>query len=94
MSMLEMARQAYEGVETYERAIAAELDKKPRTTKQHVWQQHHISNLVERIQVSPKEGRVPVSFSLLIPLACHSCAHLVWLLGAEPPDQRASARGR
>ena len=42
---------------------------------QHVWQQNHISNLVERIQVSPKEGRVPVSFSLLIPLACHSCGN-------------------
>jgi len=51
MSTLELARQAYEDIETYERAVAAELDKKPRTTKQQVWQQHHISNLVERIQV-------------------------------------------
>ena len=71
---LEMARQAYEDIETYERAIAAELDKKPRTTKQQVWQQHHISNLVERIQVwIMKSAALPLVVSLHLS-PCRSAA--------------------
>ena len=50
-TMLENARQCYENVETYERSVAEQLDKKPKTAKQTVYQQHHISNLVDRIQV-------------------------------------------
>jgi hypothetical protein len=33
MSVLEIARQAYEDIEAYERAIGEQLDKKPRTAK-------------------------------------------------------------
>jgi hypothetical protein len=33
MSILEIARQAYEDIEAYEKAIGQQLDKKPRTSK-------------------------------------------------------------
>jgi len=49
-STLEIARQAYEDIEVYERAIGEQLSKKPKTTKQQIWQQHHIKNLVGKIQ--------------------------------------------
>jgi len=50
MSTLEIARQAYEDIEIYEDAIVDQLSKKTKTTKQHVWQQNQINNLVGRIQ--------------------------------------------
>jgi hypothetical protein len=50
MSTLETARQAYEDIELYERVLSEQLDTKPKTSKQNVWQQHHINNLVGRIQ--------------------------------------------
>lgn len=50
MSSLEIVRQSYEDIEIYESAMSAQLDKKPKTTKQLITQHHHISNLLDRIQ--------------------------------------------
>lgn len=53
-SLLEQARSSYENTEAYERTIGKQLDTKPKTNKQRVWQQHHIKNLIKHIQVQSK----------------------------------------
>uniref|UniRef100_A0A7S2W3N3 Matrin-type domain-containing protein n=1 Tax=Rhizochromulina marina TaxID=1034831 RepID=A0A7S2W3N3_9STRA len=49
-TLLEQARQALEYSEAYEKAIGEQLSSKPKTTKQQVWQQHHIANLMTCIK--------------------------------------------
>jgi splicing factor 3A subunit 3 len=46
-TLLDLARGIHEDLEALERAAVAQLDEKPRTTKQRVEQQHRLSNLLE-----------------------------------------------
>ncbi|CAN0121270.1 unnamed protein product [Discosporangium mesarthrocarpum] len=46
-SLLERARGFHEDLEIYERSIIQQLEKKPRTQKERVAQQHRVNNLLQ-----------------------------------------------
>ncbi|CAM9622692.1 unnamed protein product [Heterosigma akashiwo] len=48
-SLLERARMSHEWIEHYENAVIEQLEKKPKTNKEKVYQQHRIDNLLGSI---------------------------------------------
>eukprot|EP00611_Tribonema_gayanum_P002297 TRINITY_DN1167_c0_g1_i3.p1 TRINITY_DN1167_c0_g1~~TRINITY_DN1167_c0_g1_i3.p1 ORF type:complete len:520 (-),score=128.28 TRINITY_DN1167_c0_g1_i3:124-1683(-) len=55
MSLLERARAFHEDIETYEMAIIKELEAKPKTNKERVYQQHRVANLLSQAVARSKE---------------------------------------
>jgi len=54
-TLLERSRTSHEWIETYEKAIIEQLEKKPRTNKERVLQQHRIDNFLQEVVDQSKD---------------------------------------